>query len=155
MRYVMRQSRDGETEIIDVGPHPAEPGLFEMLRKPRWSAALTWFMRTMCWVWLAKGLFHWAVLLGVTRSFGDFEMLPQALKSSMVVFAAADLVAAVGLWLAAPWGGALWLVCAATESLTPLMGSRGSFVNSFTAALNLTLILAYFLLRWIASRERY
>ena len=154
MKLVMRQSRDGETEIVDLAPPKDEPGIMELIARPRWRIALTWYMRTVAWVWLAKGLFIWTVVLGFTSRFGDFVMLPRALRMSMVFFAAADLVAAVGLWLAAPWGGALWLLCAATETLTPLMGSRGSFVNTFANVLNVLLILIYFVLRRQADYER-
>ena len=154
MRYKMRQGRDGEIEIVDLTPPIAPPqGLFASLLRPRWTTALTRFMRTMAWVWIAKGLANWAVVLGFWTRFGDFEMLPRALQGSMIFFAAADLVAAVGLWLAAPWGGAVWLLCAAIEATTPLMGSRGSFVNSVGVTLNVTLILTYFALSWRARRE--
>ena len=154
MRYLMRQSRDGETEIVDRAPDHRPANLRELVRRPRWGSALIWFMRTMAWVWLAKGLLNWSVVIGFNRAFGDFAMLPHALQSSLTVFAVLDLMAAVGLWLAAPWGGLLWAVSAVTETLTPLMGSRGSFVNSASVAISLALIGAYFLLRWRAGQER-
>ena len=37
------------------------------------------------------------------------------LQATIVFFACFDLLAAVGLWLAAPWGGAIWLLCAVVE----------------------------------------
>ena len=35
--------------------------------------------------------------------------------SAVIFFALADLLAAIGLWLATPWGGVLWLVVVAAE----------------------------------------
>ena len=69
-------------------------------------------MRTMACVWVAKGLFNWAVLMGLNPRFGDFAMLPRPLQTTIVFFSGADLLAAIGMWLAAPWGGVLWLLCA-------------------------------------------
>lgn len=151
MKYVMRQSRDGATEIVNMAATKKDAGFADALRNPPWVEALTWFMRTMAWVWMAKGLYNWAAILGFWTRFGDFAMLPRMLQGSMTFFAAADLVASVGLWLAAPWGGALWLLCAGAEALTPVLGSGGSFMNNYAAALNLTLILAYFILKWRVS----
>jgi len=150
----MRQRRDGETEIVDRVPYADQPGLAALLSRPRWRIGLLWFMRTLAGVWIAKGIFNWLVLLGFSTRFGDFVMLPMTLQGSIVFFAAADLMASIGLWLAAPWGGALWLLCAASEATTPLMGSRGSFINGYGVILNLTLIVGYLALSWLAARDR-
>ena len=150
----MRQSRDGVTHIIDVAPHSRDGAGGWMAALPSWSAMLIWFMRTLAWVWVAKGLFNWAVVLGFNPRFGDFAMLPRALQGTIVFFAAVDLLAAVGLWLAAPWGGALWLLCAVIEAVSPLLGARGSFVGAVGVILNVVLICGYFLLSWRASSER-
>jgi len=151
VKYVMRQSRDGATEIVNLAPTKKDAGFVETLRNPPWIEALTWFMRTMAWVWMANGLYKWAVILGFWTRFGEFAMLPRMLQGSMTFFAAADLVASVGLWLAAPWGGALWLLCAGAEALMPVLGSRGSFINNYAAGVNVALILIYFVLKWRVS----
>lgn len=150
----MRQTRDGATRIIDMAPRPhaGEGGLLGAL--PSYPTMLTWFMRTLAWVWVAKGLFNWAVVLGLNPKFGDFVMLPRALQSTIVFFAAVDLLAAVGLWLAASWGGVLWLLCAAIEAISPLLGARGTFVGALGVALNIILIAVYFGLNWRASLDR-
>ena len=115
MTPLMRQGLEGETEIIDRAPAGALPGhgAWGLLAQLSWTDALVWFMRTLAWVWVAKGLFNWGLVLGALPGYGDFTALPQALQGSIVFFAAVDLLAAVGLWLAAPWGGVLWLLCAA------------------------------------------
>jgi len=66
---------------------------------------LVWFMRTMAVVWISKGLFAWTIALGVDRNLADFLELPVVTQGMIGFFAVTDLMAAVGLWLAAPWGG--------------------------------------------------
>jgi hypothetical protein len=93
-------------------------------------------------------------VLGFNPRFGDFAMLPRALQGTIVFFAAVDLLAAVGLWLAAPWGGVLWLLCAVIEAISPLLGARGTFVGALGVALNVALVGIYFGLSWAAEQER-
>jgi hypothetical protein len=150
----MQQRRDGGVEIIDNAAHLDQTGLAALLMRPRWGVTLIWYMRTLGALWFAKGVFNWLVMLGVGGHFGDFVMLPRALQISIGFFAAADLSASIGLWLAAPWGGALWLLTAAAEASTPLLGSRGSFITSWGVAINVVLIAGYVAISFLAGRER-
>ena len=65
-----------------------------------------------------------------------------------------DLVAAVGLWLAAPWGAVLWLASvvsmAAVEVFFPQVYG-GSIV---VVLLETTLLGAYLFLAIVSARER-
>ena len=153
MRFAMRQSRDGTIEIIDVSPRRDEgfAGLWK--QRPSWGVALRWMMRTLAWVWVAKGLFNWGLLLGLSTRYGDFLMLPRAMQAPIIIFAAADLCAAIGLWLAAPWGGALWVLCALGEALAPFFISHGG-LNAKSVVLNLVLVVLYFILNWRAGHDR-
>ncbi len=153
MRYEMRQSRDGVIRIIDRAPRPVE-GNKVLAALPSSPEALVWFMRTMACVWVAKGLFNWAVLMGLNPRFGDFAMLPRPLQTTIVFFAGADLLAAVGMWLAAPWGGILWLLCAGLEAISPLFGGRAALLGSMGVMLNVALIAGYFTLKWRADLQR-
>ncbi len=148
----MRQSRDGAVRIIDESR--SAPGLKFVDTLPDAAETLVWFMRTMACVWVAKGLFNWAVLMGLNPRFGDFAMLPRALQTTIVFFAGADLLAAIGMWLAAPWGGVLWLLCAGIEAVSPLLGGRAALLGIVGVALNLSLIALYFGLKWRADQER-
>ncbi len=156
MRTVMRQSVDGVTEIIDRAPARAvgRGALRGLAARLSWTHALVWCMRTLAWVWVAKGLFNWGLVLGALPGYGDFTMLPRALQGSIVFFAAVDLLAAVGLWLAAPWGGVVWLLCAAIEVVSPALGVRGAATGALSVALNVCLVALYFLLSWRAGQER-
>jgi hypothetical protein len=149
----MRQSRDGVIRIIDRAPRPVEGSRF-LAALPSSPETLVWFMRTMACVWVAKGLFNWAVLMGLEPRLGDFTMLPRALQTTIVFFAGADLLAAVGMWLAAPWGGVLWLLCAGLEAISPLFGAHAALLGSMGVVLNVVLIAVYFGLKWRADQQR-
>ena len=75
-----------------------------------WATYLVLFLRIMAAVSLGKGLYHWAAVCGIGAPVdGGFEMHTMAWRTATVFFAVIDLVAAVGLWLAAPWGAVIWL----------------------------------------------
>ena len=155
VKTTMRQSVDGVTQIVErqsPGAYDAAAGL---RAKFYWSDALVWFMRAIAWLWVAKGLFNWGLVLGAFSRYGDFATLSRSLQGSIVFFAAVDLLAAVGLWLAAPWGGVLWLLCSVIEGVSPALGARGAVTGAFGVALNALLVALYFLLSWRAGQERF
>jgi hypothetical protein len=120
----------------------------------RWTMVLVWFMRTMAVAWIAKGLLGWTIVLGINSGVAEFIELPALAQGMIGFFAVADLMAAVGLWLAAPWGGVLWLICAATEVMAATLGAGASMAGAFGVILDLGLIAAYFALSWLAANER-
>ena len=113
-----------------------------------------WYMRTLAWVWVAKGLFHWAIILGAFPTLGQFTTMALPLQATIVAFACLDLLAAIGLWLAAAWGGAIWLLCAVVEAASPILSPRAAAIGYGGALLNIALVAGYFLLSWRAARER-
>ena len=153
MRHVMRQNRDGEITIVDLKPGEPLNGA-AILRAWRWTTALLWFMRTISVVWLAKGMLNWAVLLGAAPNFVQLAGLPRPMQATAVFLAAADIVAAVGLWLASPWGGIVWLATAAVEMSALMFGFALNADWLLIAGIDLVLGLAYFFLLWQASGER-
>ena len=148
----------GVSRFIEHAPLPAIPDMGaltpEDAKAARWTLALVWFMRIVAIVWIAKGLFNWSILIGADPSMANVLELPGPMAASVCFFAVADLVAAVGLWLAAPWGGVLWLLCAATEAAGPILGARASMASGVAVALDLALIVVYFGLNFMAARER-
>ncbi len=153
MRYQMRQSRDGVIRIVDEAPRSVDGDKFAAAL-PDAAETLVWFMRTMACVWVAKGLFNWAVLMGLNPRFGDFTMLPRALQTTIVFFAGADLLAAIGMWLAAPWGGVLWLLCAALEAVSPFFGGRAALLGRCWDRAQRRADCTLFTLKWRADQER-
>src|SRR5574337_5769 len=155
MKYAMRQTREGRVELIDVSPpKPDEDGLASIMARVRWRTALIWYMRTLAWVWIGKGLFEWAIILGAIPGRGDFSRMTPPLQAAIVVFACLDFLAAVGLWLAAPWGGAVWLLCSVVEAVSPFLVPNTTAIGYFGALLNVALMAGYFVLSWRMVRER-
>jgi Family of unknown function (DUF6163) len=120
-----------------------------------WTNRLIWFLRAMAAVSMIKGLYHWAVIIGIGDGPGTtFETSPIAWQAATMFFAVLDPVAGVGLWLAAAWGGVVWLTTtismAAIELLFPqIFGGRIIMVIAELAA-----IFAYVWLTLMATRER-
>jgi hypothetical protein len=120
-----------------------------------WTNRLIWFLRAMAAVSMIKGLYHWAVIIGIGDGPGTtFETSPIAWQAATMFFAVLDPVAGVGLWLAAAWGGVVWLTTtismAAIELLFPqIFGGRIIMVLAELAA-----IFTYVWLTLMAGRER-
>ena len=74
----------------------------------QWSYRLVVFLRVMAVISLCKGLYHWAVICGIGAPFSSgFDSYSTPYQVATVFFAVIDLVAGVGLWLAAPWGAVM------------------------------------------------
>ena len=121
----------------------------------RWAYWLVYFLRAMAALSLIKGLYHWAVVCGIgAPSPAGFEAYSTSYQAATVFFAVIDLVAGVGLWLAAPWGAVVWLTSvismAAVEILFPQIYG-GSFL---IIALELILLGVYLALALMAAREQ-
>jgi Family of unknown function (DUF6163) len=75
-----------------------------------WTRRLVLFLRLMAGVSMIKGLYHWSRVCGIGVGPDDlFDYHSIAWQTATVFFAVIDLVAAVGLWLAAAWGAVIWL----------------------------------------------
>src|SRR5579863_4259618 len=87
-----------------------------------WTRRLVLFLRIMAVVSVLKGLYHWAQVTGFVGSEEEaFENQPLAWQASTVYFAVIELVAAVGLWLATPWGAVVWLTTVVSMAVIELM----------------------------------
>jgi hypothetical protein len=153
-----KQGATSDVRVVERAPipaiHVAGVSGHEHHASLRWSMLLVWFMRTMAVVWISKGLFAWTIALGVNNNLADFLELPIVTQGMIGFFAVTDLMAAVGLWLAAPWGGVLWLICAATEVMAATLGAGASLTGALGVALDGALIVVYFALSWLAANER-
>jgi hypothetical protein len=121
----------------------------------RWTARLVLFLRVMAGLSLAKGVYHWAVVCGIAAptpgGLADYSIPYQV---ATAFFAVIDLVAAVGLWLAAAWGAVVWLTSVismiAVEILFPQIYGRGLWV----VAAELVLLAMYLCLALLSAREQ-
>jgi hypothetical protein len=119
-----------------------------------WATRLVVFLRVMAGLALVKGLYYWAIVCGVGAPTPQgFDSYAMPYQSATVFFAVIDLVAAVGLWLAAPWGAVVWLTSvismAAVEALFPqIYGGR-----LWVIVVELALLGGYLLLALLSARE--
>jgi fatty acid desaturase len=120
----------------------------------RWRRVLVWFLRLLSLVWIAKGLTQWGVILGLGPEAGPpFEARPLTFQAIIVYFAVFDLVAAVGLWLTATWGGVLWLLAAMSHLLLGFFFPRWLPLSPALVAGYVGLMMAYFLATWAAENR--
>ena len=111
-----------------------------------WTRRLVIFLRAMAAVSMVKGLYHWSRVSGIGFDESElFQLHSIAWRTATVFFAVIDLVAAVGLWLAAAWGAVIWLMSIASmlavEIFFPQVFGGGVLLGLVQAAL-LTLYLA-------------
>ena len=114
----------------------------------RWGLILVVFMRLLAALWILQGLAQWAGFLLPREAV--FDHLPMTQSGAIMFFAVIDLMAAVGLWLATPWGGVLWLLAALSQIIVAL--TIGHTFNVLWIAADGLLILLYFALTWQAGR---
>jgi Family of unknown function (DUF6163) len=120
-----------------------------------WTRRLVLFLRIMAVVSIAKGLYHWAQVTGFIGGEDDaFENQSMAWQTATVYFAVIELVAAVGLWLATPWGAVVWLTTVVSMAVIEMMfpGIYGG--NLTVVAFEAVMLAAYLALAWMAARER-
>ena len=127
--------------------------LFLKLRNAGWSERLVLFLRVMAIVSMLKGLHHWAAVCGFIGEAGGFEAHVQSWQATTVFFSVIDLVAAVGLWLVAPWGAVVWLTSTVTMIMIQLFFEQVYGTNVLIVAAGMLAILAYLILSLLAARE--
>lgn len=120
-----------------------------------WAEYLVLFLRIMAAVSLAKGLYHWAAVCGlVGAAHGGFEAHAVAWQTATVFFAVIDLVAAVGLWLAAPWGAVVWLTSVVSMAMVEAFFPQVYGGSLFVVLVEVTLLCTYLWLAIFAAREQ-
>jgi hypothetical protein len=119
-----------------------------------WAEYLVLFLRLMAAISLVKGLYHWAEVCGITASAdGGFEAHTVAWRTATVFFAVIDLVAAVGLWLAAAWGAVVWLTSVVSMAVVEVFFPQVYGGSMFIVLTETTLLAAYLWLAIFAARE--
>jgi hypothetical protein len=121
----------------------------------KWTRRLVLFLRIMAVVSVIQGLYHWAEVTGFVGSEEEaFENQPIAWQSATVYFAVIELVAAVGLWLATPWGAVVWLTTVVSMAVIELMFPAIYGGSLSVVVLEAVTVTAYLTLAWKAARER-
>ena len=136
-----------ETSALDT----PKPGT----RDTPWTRRLVAFLRIMAAVSMGKGLYHWSLVLGVGDGAGStFEQASMPWQAATIFFAVIDLVAAVGLWLAAAWGGVVWLTAAISMGAIELFFPQVFGGRLVIAIFEFVAIFLYIGLALMAGRER-
>ena len=121
----------------------------------RWTRWLVLFLRIMAVLSVAEGLYHWAQVTGFVGGEDDaFENQTMAWQTATVYFAVIELVAAVGLWLATPWGAVVWLTTVVSMAVIELMFPAVYGGSLKVVAVEVLMLGVYLALAWMAARER-
>jgi hypothetical protein len=139
------------------GPHILEPvqaSEGEADNKP-WTHRLILFLRAMAAISLCKGLYHWAVICGIGAPLpSGFDAYSTPYQVATVFFAVIDLVAGVGLWLAAPWGAVVWLTSIISMAAVELLFPQIYGGNIWVIVAEVLLLGTYLWLALMAAREQ-
>ena len=139
------------------GPHVLEPvqSTAGEADSKRWSHRLRVFLRAMATISLCKGLYHWAVICGIGAPFpSGFDAYSTPYQVATVFFAVIDLVAGVGLWLAAPWGAVVWLTSVISMAAVELLFPQIYGGNTWVIVVEVLLLGSYLWLALMAAREQ-
>jgi hypothetical protein len=124
-------------------------------RAEPWTRRFVLFLRAMAVLSLLKGLYHWAMIVGIGQGpFSAFEIHSTAWQAATIYFAVIDLVAAVGLWLAAAWGGVVWLTASISMAAIELMFPQVYGGRIWVILGEIAMLITYFTLTVAAARER-
>lgn len=116
--------------------------------KNRAGLVLVVFMRLLAGLWVFQGILQWiAILLPAEPLFNKVTVLR---GTAVVFFGIFDFVAAVGLWLATPWGGVIWLLGAIAQIFVAL--ALPDFFSVLWIGADIVLIIIYFVLTWRAGQ---
>jgi hypothetical protein len=143
MNFNPQMDDDTKGEVIHLGANGGSA---------RWGLYLVIFMRITAALWLIQGLLQWRIILAPEAS--PLDAMPSLEAAAVVFFAITNLLAAVGLWLAAPWGGVLWLFAVSAQMF--MIGFLPGLIEGgrLMLALDVSLVVAYFVLSWYAAQER-
>jgi hypothetical protein len=129
--------------------HADEPEVFES----RWTGRLVVFLRVMAVLSMAKGLYHWAIVCGIGGPPDGFEYQPTPWQTATIFFAVIDLVAAVGLWLAAAWGAVVWLTACVSMAAVEVFFPQVYGGRLVVVAIEFLLLFGYMFLAIQSARE--
>jgi hypothetical protein len=125
----------------------------EAARFGGWTDRLVLFLRVIAGLAMVKGLYHWAVVCGFAGGSDGFLAMSTAAQTATVFFAIIDLVAAVGLWLAAPWGAVVWLTASVSMVVVDVFFPQVYGEQLTVVVVEGALIAAYLFLAVMAARE--
>jgi hypothetical protein len=143
------QSRDSAMSVAAISSERVESD------ENVWTRRLVLFLRIMAVLSVVKGLYHWAQVTGFVGGEDDaFENQSMPWQAATVYFAVIELVAAVGLWLATPWGAVVWLTTVVSMAVIELMFPAIYGGSLTVVSVEFLMLAGYLALAWMAARER-
>lgn len=147
-----REERRAQDLVIEPGSRD-EPPIGAELDNPgiRWDLMYVLFLRLTAAIWLVKGIAFWALVLGL----GDIPLNDESRARQVIIigFALVDCVAAIGLWLVAPWGKSLWVFAVVVEIVLGLTGFGNAVGMTSASGAGLALFF-YFILAFAVRKRR-
>lgn len=158
----VKSAKSAKAAAVPKGPRPARPSdmfepvhIEESIGHAAWTAHLVLFLRIMASLSLLKGLYHWAQVCGIDAGpDGGFDSHTLPWQTATIFFAVFDLVAAVGLWLAAAWGAVVWLTSAVSMAVVELFFPQVFGGSIWVVLFEMALLGIYLWLAIVSSRER-
>jgi hypothetical protein len=120
-----------------------------------WTERLLLFQRIMAAISMLQGLYDWALVCGFgAEPYGGFESHDVHWQTATVFFAIIDLVAAVGLWLIAPWGVVLWLTSSVAMVSVEIFFPEVYGGNYLTVVAETTFVACYLFIAFKSAGEQ-
>jgi Family of unknown function (DUF6163) len=120
-----------------------------------WTEYFVLFLRIMAAISIIKGLYHWSQVCGIgVKADQAFVNRSIAWQTATVFFAVLDLVAAVGLWLAAAWGAVVWLTSVVSMAAVEIFFPNVYGGSVFIVLVEMTLLGMYLYLAIKSAHER-
>jgi hypothetical protein len=133
---------------------PVQAGEQDLTRNGPWTEWLVRYLRLVAAISMLEGLYHWSAVCGIRTGLdGGFQAQTLPWQAATIFFAIIDLVASVGLWLAAPWGAVVWLTSSVSMIVVQLLFPQVYGVQMALVAAELCLIAIYLVLAFLAARE--
>ena len=149
MRLLAPRPEDAaQDEVINLAAARAE----NTAQVTDYGFLLLLFMRVVAALWMLRGLMHWRTIIAFDTT--PFEALPLSIAACVVFFSIADIIAAVGMWLASAWGGVLWIFATAANIIVTVIIPDFHTGGRIMLSIDFVLIATYFVLSWRAARMR-
>ncbi len=140
-------------KAADKTPHHAVTGP-EVLPRGPWRLSLAIYLRVVSLALLGYGIYHWGYVLGaVDLPPAPFLDLRPPVRNAVAVLAAANLVAAIGLWFAANWGIAFGLITTAASIMLHTAFAEVHGARPLVTAIQIVAVVAIAVLWFMARRE--
>ncbi len=130
-------------------PGPIEPIWVTPPAKQRLDPIERWFvvvLRLIAVMLAVRAIYGWLLITGIfvhPELGADLLATPYVRFALFGTVAGACIVAAVGLWLLAPWGAVLWLVIVASDALIFFLLPNLGIVSLTVILMNAGLIAIY------------